>query len=74
MTIAPAAPAEGAQVQGGYHVQHHEHKIVFGQPLAHAHRHQQRLITLRNQKVLRTRAGPTLTPASTNRVPAPRDG
>jgi hypothetical protein len=36
MTIGLVAPAEGAQVHGGHRVQHYEHKIVFGQPLAHA--------------------------------------
>jgi len=45
--IGPVPAAELAQIQGGHRVQHHEHQVVFGQPLAHVHRHQQRLITLR---------------------------
>jgi hypothetical protein len=53
MPIGPVLAAELAQIQGGHRVQHHEHQIVFGQPLAHVHRHQQRLITLREQEVLR---------------------
>jgi hypothetical protein len=51
--IGPVAAAELTQVQGGHRIQHHEHQIVFGQPLAHVHRQQQRLITLRVQKILR---------------------
>jgi hypothetical protein len=49
----PAAAAELTQVQRGHRVQHHEHQIVLGQPLPHAHRQQQRLITLRIQEILR---------------------
>jgi len=51
---------------GGHRVQHHEHQIVFGQPLAHIHRQQQRLLTLRVQKILRH------TPGSRAPGPAPR--
>jgi hypothetical protein len=53
----PAGPAELAPVQGGHRVQHHEHQIVFGQPVAHVHRQQQRLITLRKKEVLRHTLG-----------------
>ena len=38
---------------GGHRIQHHEHQVILRQPLAHVHRHQQRLITLREQEVLR---------------------
>jgi len=41
------------QVQGGHRVQDHVHQVVFGQPLTHVHRQQQRLITLRVKEVLR---------------------
>jgi len=53
MTIGPVAAAEPAQIQGGHRIQHHEHQVVPGQPLAHVHRQQQRLITLRKEEVLR---------------------
>ena len=53
MPVGPVPAAELAQVQGGHRVQHHEHQIVFGQPLAHVHRQQQRLITLRIKEILR---------------------
>jgi hypothetical protein len=55
--IGPVAAVEPAQIQGGHRVQHHEHQIVFGQPLAHVHRQQQRLITLRKKEVLRHTPG-----------------
>jgi len=51
--IGPVPPAELAQIKGGHRVQHHEHQIVLGQPFAHARRHQQWLITLRINEVLR---------------------
>jgi hypothetical protein len=51
--IGPVPAAELAQIQGGHRVQHDVHQIVFGQPLAHVHRQQQRLITLREKEVLR---------------------
>ena len=49
----PVAAAEPVQINRGHRVQHHEHQIVLGQPLAHIYRQQQRLITLRIHKVLR---------------------
>jgi hypothetical protein len=51
--IGPVPAAELAQVQGGHSVQHHEHQVVSGQPLAHVHRQQQRLITLGIKEILR---------------------
>jgi len=51
--IGPVAAAERNQIQGSDRVQHYIHQIVFGQPLTHVHRQQQRLITLRVQEVLR---------------------
>jgi molybdopterin-dependent oxidoreductase-like protein len=51
--IGPVAAVEPAQIQGRHRVQHDEHHIVFGQPLAHVHRQQQRLITLREKEILR---------------------
>ena len=51
--IGTVAAAELTEIQGGHRVQDHEHQIVFGQPLPHVHRQQQRLITLREKKVLR---------------------
>jgi hypothetical protein len=51
--ISPVPAAELGQIQRGHRVQHHEHQIVLGQPLAHVRRHQQRLITLRINEVLR---------------------
>jgi hypothetical protein len=51
--IGPVPAAECAQIQGGHRVQNHEHQVVLRQPLAHIHRQQQRLITLRKQEVLR---------------------
>ena len=51
----PTGPEELTLVEAsrGYRVQHDEHQIVLGQPLAHIHRQQQRLITLREKEVLR---------------------
>jgi len=60
--IGPVAAVKLAQIQGGHRVQHHEHQIVFGQPLAHVHRQQQPLITLREKEVLRHTPG-SQTPA-----------
>jgi hypothetical protein len=51
--VGPVRTAELAQVQRGYRVQHHERQVILGQPLAHVHRQQQRLITLRKQEILR---------------------
>jgi hypothetical protein len=51
--IGPVPAAELAQIQGGHRSQHDEHQIVLRQPLAHVHRHQQRLITLREKEILR---------------------
>jgi hypothetical protein len=51
--VGPVAAAELAQIQGGHRIQHDEHQIVLGQPPAHVHRQQQRLITLRENEVLR---------------------
>jgi hypothetical protein len=51
--IGPVPAAELTQIQGGHRVQHHEHQIDLGQPFPHVHRHQQRLITLREKEVLR---------------------
>ncbi len=51
--IAGAVPNVAPQIQGGHRVQHDEDQIVPGQPLAHARRHQQRLITLRAKEILR---------------------
>jgi len=51
----PAGPVpapEPAQIQRGHRVQHREDQIVPGQPFAHVHRQQQRLITLRKQEIL----------------------
>jgi hypothetical protein len=53
MTVGPVPAPELAEVEGGDRVQHHVHQIVFGQPLAHFHRQQKRLITLREKEVLR---------------------
>ena len=53
VTVSPVPAAEAAQVQGGHRVQHDEDQIVLGQPLAHVHRHQHRLITLRAKEILR---------------------
>jgi hypothetical protein len=53
MAVGPVPAAELAQIQSGHRVQHHEHQIVFGQPLAHVRRHQQWLIPLRINKILR---------------------
>jgi hypothetical protein len=57
MPIGPVPGIERAQVQGGHRVQHHEHQIVLRQPLAHVHRQQQRLITLREKEILRHTPG-----------------
>jgi hypothetical protein len=51
--VGPVPAAELTQIQGSHRVQHHVHQIVLGQPLAHVHRHQQRLITLREKEILR---------------------
>ena len=51
--ISPVPAAELAEIQGGHRVQHDEDQIVFGQPLAHVHRQQHRLITLRIEEILR---------------------
>jgi hypothetical protein len=53
VAIGPVAGTELAQIQGGHRVQHHEDQIVLGQPLAHVHRQQQRLIPLRIKEILR---------------------
>jgi hypothetical protein len=53
MPAGPVPAAEPAQIQGGHRVQHDEDQIVPGQPLAHARRHQQQLITLRAKETLR---------------------
>jgi hypothetical protein len=45
--IGPVPAAELAQIQND------ERQIVLRQPLPHVHRHQQRLITLREKKILR---------------------
>jgi hypothetical protein len=50
--VSPVPAPELAQIQGGHRVQHDERQIVPGQPLAHVHRQQQRLITLREKEVL----------------------
>jgi len=55
--IGPVPAIKLTQIQGGHRIQHHEHQIVFGQPLAHIHRQQQRLITLREKEVLRHTPG-----------------
>jgi hypothetical protein len=51
--VSAVPAAEPAQIQGGHRIQHDEDQIVLGQPLAHVHRHQQRLITLRAKEILR---------------------
>jgi len=51
--VGPVPAAEPAQIQGGHRVQHDIDQVVFGQPLAHVDRHQQRLITLRKEEILR---------------------
>ena len=51
--IGPIAAAKRIQVQRVHRIQHDEHQVVFGQPVPHVHRHQQRLITLRVKEVLR---------------------
>jgi hypothetical protein len=51
--VGPVPAAELTQIQGGHRIQHHIHQIVLGQPLAHVHRQQQRLITLREKEILR---------------------
>ncbi len=51
--VGPVPAAELAQIQGGDRVQYDERQIVLGQPFAHVHRQQQRLITLRINEVLR---------------------
>lgn len=53
MPVRTVAAAELTQIQGGHHIQDHEHQIVLGQPLAHIHRQQQRPITVRVQEILR---------------------
>jgi hypothetical protein len=53
VTISPVPAPELAQIQGGHRVQHHEHQIVLRQPVPHIQRHQQRLITLRANEILR---------------------
>jgi hypothetical protein len=53
MTVRAVPAPELTQIQGRHRVQHDEHQVVFGQPLAHVRRHQQRLITLREKEVLR---------------------
>jgi hypothetical protein len=53
MPIGTVEAVELAQIQGGHRVQHDEHQIVFGQPLPHVHRQQQRLITLRRPSLVR---------------------
>jgi hypothetical protein len=53
MAVGQIAAPEPAQVQRGHHIEHDEHQIVPGQPLAHVHRQQQRLITLREKEILR---------------------
>jgi len=45
--------AELTQIQRGHRIQHDERQIVLGQPLAHIHRHQHRLITLRTKEIMR---------------------
>jgi hypothetical protein len=50
--VSPVPAAELAQIQRGHRVQHDEHQIVLGQPLAHVHRQEQRLITLRVKEIL----------------------
>jgi hypothetical protein len=50
--VGPVPAAELTQIKGGHRVQHHVHQVVFGQPLAHVRRHQQRLITLRVKEIL----------------------
>ena len=52
MPIGPVPAAELVQIQLGHRIQHDEHQIVLGQPLAHVHRQQQRLITLRGKEIL----------------------
>jgi hypothetical protein len=51
--VSPVPAAESTQVQRGHRVQHDEHQVVLGQPLAHVHRQQHRLITLRGKEILR---------------------
>jgi hypothetical protein len=51
--VSPVHAPETAQVQRGHRVQHDEGEIVLRQPLAHIHRQQQRLITLRAKEILR---------------------
>jgi len=53
MPIGPVLAAEPAQIQGGHRIQHDMDQVIFGQPLAHVHGHQQRLITLRKEEILR---------------------
>jgi hypothetical protein len=57
MTVGPVRPVELAHLQRGHRIQHHENQIIFGQPVPHAHRHQQRLITLRKKEILRHAPG-----------------
>jgi hypothetical protein len=51
--ISPVQAAELAKIQGCHCIQHDEGQIVLRQPLAHACRHQQRLVTLREKEILR---------------------
>jgi hypothetical protein len=51
--VSPVPAAESTQVQRGHRVHHDEHQVVLGQPLAHVHRQQQRLVTLRRKEILR---------------------
>jgi hypothetical protein len=55
--VGPVPAAELAEIQGGHRIQNDEHQIVLGQPLAHIHRQQQRLITLREKEILRHTPG-----------------
>jgi hypothetical protein len=51
--VSPVPAAELTQIQRGHRIQHDERQIVPGQPLAHTHRHQHRLITPRAKEILR---------------------
>jgi len=80
LAVEPIRSGERGQITLPHRVQHHPRKIVLGQPLPHIRRHQEHLITIRSDEVLRrdqilpTGHAPRPAPRRITRQARSRDG
>ena len=80
LAVEPIRSGERGQITLPHRVQHHPRKIVLGQPLPHIRRHQEHLITIRLDEVLRrdqmvpTGHAPRPAPRRVTRQARSRDG